>query len=91
MKASAKLFDMTLTGLRPGTVFTLETLDKDHGYVYNDYEAIGAPRSLSVQQTRWLKEKAWQTQKETLTVAPDGTLNIRRQLQPWSCVLLQQM
>ena len=90
MQASSKSLDVTLTGLRPGTVFLIETLDKEHGNAYDHYEAIGAPHSPSIQETEWLKQQAWRTQQEIAKVASDGTLNIRREMKPWTCIMIQQ-
>lgn len=91
MQASPKHLHFTLTGLRPGTTFIIETLDKQHGNVFDDYEAIGAPRWLTRQQTAYLKDRAWQTQKETLHAGDDGTLTLDRDLQPWTCVLISEL
>lgn len=91
MQASARQLRATLTGLQPGAVFVVETLDKQHGNVYDDYQSMGAPRSLSIQQTAWLKEKAWQTKKETLRADANGTLTLDCELQPWTCMLIQEM
>lgn len=89
--ASAKKVDVTLKGLKPGSVFIVETLDKGNGNVFDDYLSIGAPSSLSIQQTSWLKERAWQTRKEKVTVSQEGTLHIDLDLMPWSCVLIDEL
>ncbi len=91
MNASSKTAHLTLTGLKPNTIFVVETLDKQHGNVFDDYEAIGSPSAPSVQQTAWLKQKSWETKKETLKVGDDGTLSIRLDMQPWTCVLIEQL
>ena len=36
MQASSKKVDIALKGLKPGTAFEIEILDKDHGNVYDD-------------------------------------------------------
>lgn len=91
MDASSKQLDVTLTGLQPGTVFVLEILDKDHGNIYDAYQALGAPHSPTREQTAYLKQKAWGTKKETLKVADDGTLNVKRELLPWTCMLIKEL
>ncbi len=91
MEATTKPLHAVLTGLKPGTVFTVETLDREHGYAYNDYQSIGAPHSPSIVQIQWLREKAWDTKKETLKVAADGTLKIDLDLKPWACVLMREL
>lgn len=91
MEASSKQLDVTLTSLQPGTVFVIETLDKDHGNIYDAYQAIGAPHSPTREQTAYLKQKAWGTKKEMLKVADDGTLNIKCTLQPWTCMQIKEL
>ena len=91
MQASDKTLDLTLTGLKPGSQFLIETLDYEHGNAYNEWQAIGAPHSPTRQQTAWLRERAWQTKKDILTASDEGTLTIKQILSPWTCVLIQQL
>lgn len=91
MNASSRDINLKLTGLKPGTTFLLETLDKDHGNAYDAWQAMGKPHSPTRQQTAYLKAKGWDTLKESVTVAPDGTLTISRTLQPWTCILIQEL
>ena len=91
MEASAKSLDLTLTGLTPGATFIVETLDKANGNVYDDYVAIGSPHSPTREQIAYLKQKAWDTLKETANASDDGTLTIRRELLPWTCVLIREL
>ena len=91
MNASSKKVDLVLKGLEPGTTFTIETLDKEHGNIYDDYVAIGAPHSPTREETAYLKQKAWGTHKEMIRVAANGTLTFSRDLSPWSCVLIKEL
>ena len=91
MQATAKALNCMLKGLQPGTQFVVETLDYEHGNAYNEWQSIGAPHSPTRQQTAFLRERAWQTHKETLSVSDKGTLTIRQTLFPWTCVLIQQL
>lgn len=91
MEASSKQIDFTLTGLTPGKAFVIETLDKSHGNVYDDYVAIGAPCSPSREEIAYLRQKAWDTKKETIEVASDGTLRLKLELLPWTCVLIKEL
>lgn len=90
MEASSKYVDFTLTHLQPGTVFTIETLDKKHGNVYDAYVAMGAPHSPSRQQITTLSKAAWNTKKETVVVTANGKLHFTRTLAPWTVVLISQ-
>lgn len=91
MNASSKKLDMLLEGLKPGTAFIVETLDKDHGNVYDDYVEIGAPHSPTRENIAYLKQKAWGTKKEILRVAADGTLTLKCELLPWTCVMIKEL
>ena len=91
MKASSKDVDMTLTGLKPGARFVIETLDKDHGNAYDDYVEIGKPQSPSRSDVAYLKNMAWDTKKETVCADVNGHLDFHRTLQPWECVLISEL
>lgn len=91
MQATAKPLDCTLTGLKPGTQFLVETLDYEHGNTYEEWQALGAPHSPTRQQTAWLRQRAWQTRKDILTVSADGRLTVTQTLPPWTCILIQQL
>ncbi len=91
MEASSKTLDVTLTGLKPHAAFLIETLDKEHGNVYDDYVEIGAPHSPTREETAYLKEQAWGTKKETVRAGADGTLTLKRELLPWTCVLIKEL
>lgn len=91
MEASSKMLDFTLTNLVPGTVFEIEILDKEHGNAYDDYLKMGAPHSPNKEQTGVLKQRAWNTAKETATVGSDGKLVIKREMAPWSCFLIREL
>ena len=90
MKASSKTLDLTLKGLRPNAWFVLETLDENHGYAYQEWCNMGKPHSPSRQQLDVLRQKAWDTQKEYVKADANGVLVLKKQLSPWSCVLMSE-
>lgn len=91
MNTSPRNLDFTFTNLKAGTVFEIETLDKEHGNVYDDYCAMGMPHSPSREETDALKQKAWGTKKEVMKADMNGILTIKRTLAPWSCVLIREL
>lgn len=91
MDATAKKLDLVLEGLKPGAVFEIETLDKENGNVYDDYREVGAPHSPSREEIAVLKEKAWATQREIVKVGQDGKLTLKRDMAPWSCILIREL
>lgn len=91
MEASSKKLNLALEGLKPGATFVVETLDKENGNVYDDYVEIGAPHSPTREDIAYLKQKAWETKKETLRADENGTLTLNRELVPWTCVLIKEL
>lgn len=91
MDATVKKLDLVLEGLKPGAVFEIETLDKENGNVYDDYREMGAPHSPSRQEIAVLKEKAWSTVKETVKADREGKLILKREIAPWSCILIREL
>lgn len=91
MNASSKEINFTLTGLSPHTPYVIETLDKEHGNVYDDYVEIGKPHSPDKEQMAYLKERAWNTLKETVLADEQGRIVINRVLRPWTCVLIKEL
>jgi xylan 1,4-beta-xylosidase len=90
--ASGSPRDLTidLTGLPPGAVFTLETLDATHGNVVEVWEKMGKPDPPDPAETAALKAAAWATSKETLRADATGHLSLHRKIAPWSVLLLDQ-
>lgn len=88
---SSKPLDLKLTNLKPGTVIEIETLDKDNGNVIDKYRAMGSPHSPNREETALLKREGWSTVKEMITVGMDGVLVLKRDLTPWSCVLVREL
>ena len=91
MQASSKKVDIALKGLKPGTAFEIEILDKDHGNVYDDYLKIGAPHSPGYKEIDYLKQAAWNTDKQIIKVNSEGTFVWKSELAPWSCVLIREL
>ena len=88
---SSKQLDLRLTGLRPSAVFVIETLDKDHGNAYDEWIRMGKPHSPTRAETEHLRQYAQQTLKETMCADAEGTLVIRREISPWSLILISEL
>ena len=88
---SSKMVDLRLINLKPGTVFEIETLDKDHGNVIDKYRLMGSPHSPNRAETAVLKQEGWNTAKEIVKVGTNGILEWKRELVPWSCVLIREL
>lgn len=88
---SARMFDLHLSGLAPGSSFLIETLDRRHGDAVAVWEAMGRPEPPTREQTRALREAAWDTQKEVVRADGTGALDVHREIAPWSLVLIKQL
>ena len=91
MNASSKTLDIVLEGLNPNTCFEIDILDKMNGNVYDTYLSMGAPHSPSMGEIEFLREKAWGTVKEIAKVDNDGRLMLKRDIAPWSCILIREL
>ena len=91
MNASSKTLDIVLEGLNPNACFEIEVLDKMHGNVYDAYLNMGAPHSPNIREIEFLRQKAWDTVKEIVKVDEDGRLILKRDIDPWSCILIRDL
>ena len=91
MNASSKTLDIVLGGLNPNACFEIEVLDKMHGNVYDAYLNMGAPHSPNIREIEFLRQKAWDTVKEIVKVDEDGRLILKRDIDPWSCILIREL
>ena len=91
MNASSKTLDIVLEGLNPNACFEIEVLDKMHGNVYYAYLNMGAPHSPNIREIEFLRQKAWDTVKEIVKVDEDGRLILKRDIDPWSCILIREL
>ena len=91
MNASSKTLDIVLEGLNPNACFEIEVLDKMHGHVYDAYLNMGAPHSPNIREIEFLRQKAWDTVKEIVKVDEDGRLILKRDIDPWSCILIREL
>ena len=91
MNASSKTLDIVLDWLNPNACFEIEVLDKMHGNVYDAYLNMGAPHSPNIREIEFLRQKAWDTVKEIVKVDEDGRLILKRDIDPWSCILIREL
>lgn len=83
--------DLRISDLKPGTMFKLEVLDKDNGNIYNYWESMGKPEPPTREQIKVMKKYAESLKTELVSVNDKGELNIKRELSPWSLVLIKQI
>ncbi|MFI6423952.1 beta-xylosidase [Promicromonospora sp. NPDC050880] len=83
-KGPARRIRHTVEGLAPGTVFTVGSIDWDHGNVAEAWHRMGAPLNLTPAQTTELRGVADTLRVGTLTVSDAGVLDIDLDLPAWS-------
>ncbi len=74
----------SIAGLTPGSVYTVEVLDQEHGNVAEAWHAMGEPLNPTRQQVTDLHRIADDLDRRTLTVDADGVLDIDLDLAPWA-------
>lgn len=90
-EGATRQLQMALTDLKPGTQFKIETLDKDHGNIYNYWEKMGKPEPPTREQIKVMQRFAENLKTEVITADEEGVLKIDRELSPWSLVLIEQI
>ncbi|WP_117882396.1 GH39 family glycosyl hydrolase [Aureibaculum luteum] len=88
---TAKNLDFTLTGLKAGSMFEIEILDKDHGNIHNFWETMGKPEPPTREEVKVMKDYANTMKKEFVKANKNGVLTIKHSITPWSLVLIKQV
>lgn len=88
---SPRGLSLELHGLKPGAIFLIETLDRQHGNAILDWEKMGKPEPPTRAQTESLRTASWATAKELIQADAHGNLVLHRSIAPWDLLLLQQL
>ncbi|GJM34970.1 MAG: beta-xylosidase [Saprospiraceae bacterium] len=91
MEGSSRQLDLKISDLKPGTMFKIEVLDKEHGNIYDYWEAMGKPEPPTREQVKLMKQVADNLKTSTAIAGEDGKLHLQRELSPWSLVLIEQI
>jgi len=81
---------LELAGLKPGTRFLVETLDRTHGNAVAAWQAMGAPEAPTREQTAALLRAAQATNQELAQADASGRLIFERLVDPWSVLLIDE-
>lgn len=79
---------LTLTGLAPGAVFEIETLDVEHSTAFL-WRRMGCPRNLTRAQESALM--ALEPSKAVASVDSNGVLDLTLTLSPWAVVSVNEI
>jgi xylan 1,4-beta-xylosidase len=88
---TSKTLDFSLSGLKPGTIFKIEILDKDHGNIHPYWETMGKPEPPTREQIKVMKEVANRLNTEIMAADEKGNFNLKHTISPWSLVLIEQI
>lgn len=86
-----KELNFSLTNLRPGTMFKIEILDKDHGNIHNFWEDMGKPEPPTREELKVMDEYANTMKTSYVKADKNGKLTINHSITPWSLVLIKQI
>ncbi|MFB9056336.1 hypothetical protein ACFFU9_06215 [Mariniflexile ostreae] len=88
---TSKKLNFSLKGLKAGSNFVIEILDKDHGNIHNFWEAMGKPEPPTREEIKVMKAYANTMKTEYVKADKNGELNINHNIAPWSLVLIKQI
>ncbi|WP_103191465.1 GH39 family glycosyl hydrolase [Formosa algae] len=88
---SNKTLDFSLTGLKAGTLFEIEILDKDHGNIHSFWEDMGKPEPPTREQIKVMDAYANTMKTDYIKADKNGVLKIKQEITPWSLVLIKQI
>lgn len=86
-----KSFALKISDLKPGSVFMIETLDRNHGFALEAWKQMGSPEPPTREQARLLREAAMAVKKESVTVGADRILKMEIKLEPWSIACITEI
>lgn len=87
----SRQLNFTLSDLKPGAQLKLEVLDWESGNIYNYWESMGKPEPPTREQIKVMKQYAENLKTVVVTADENGVVEIKRELTPWSLVLIEQL
>lgn len=87
----SRQLNFTLSDLKPGAQLKLEVLDWESGNIYNYWESMGKPEPPTREQINVMKQYAENLKTVVVTADENGVVEIKRELTPWSLVLIEQL
>jgi xylan 1,4-beta-xylosidase len=83
--------EIEIQHLSPKTAFLVETVDASHGFALREWQAMGSPPSPTADQISLLRDFAWDTHRQIVSVNKNGVLSLRLILAPWAVALLREI
>ena len=88
---SPQKINLYLSGLKPGSKFEVEIVDKENAFSLKSWQQMGSPEPPTREQTIKLKELGLKTKKINLIADNKGQLKWKYSLGPWAIALLKQI
>jgi xylan 1,4-beta-xylosidase len=83
--------EIEIQHLSPKTAFLIETVDAAHGFALREWQAMGSPPSPTADQISLLRDFAWDTHRQIVSVNKNGVLSLKLILAPWAVALLREI
>ncbi|HEY5779207.1 MAG TPA: hypothetical protein VIT00_10750 [Terrimicrobiaceae bacterium] len=83
--------EMEIHHLPPNSAFLVETVDAQHGFALRQWQAMGSPSSPTPDQISLLRDFAWDTHRQIVTVNKQGSLRLKLHLAPWAIALIREI
>jgi len=87
---SRKTILIELEDLKPNAEFVIETLDEDHGFALKMWKEMGQPEPPTREQTKKLREVAFELKKQIVKVDGAGKLTLELKLKPWNIAAINE-
>jgi xylan 1,4-beta-xylosidase len=69
----------------------IETLDRANGNAIAAWQAMGSPEPPTREQTAELRKAGLATMREFVQADESGRLSLRRTIEPWNVVLIDEL
>jgi xylan 1,4-beta-xylosidase len=81
----------SLASTLSNSAFLVETVDAQHGFALRQWQAMGSPSSPTPDQISLLRDFAWDTHRQVVTVNKQGSLRLKLHLAPWAIALIREI
>ncbi len=88
---SPQNINLKLTGLKAGSKFEIEIVDKDNAFALKSWQKMGSPEPPTREQTKELIDLGLKTRKIYIDANAKGELNWKYSLDAWAIALIKQL
>ncbi len=88
---AASSLKLTVNGFTKGTLFSVESVDKESGCAMDLYKKMGYPSSPNHEEIRLLKSVSESIRTDIILADDDGVLNLDIKMNPWEIMLIKEL